>query len=394
MRLRNDLASKDDEVKEATSLMETRTFELRQELDQTRSSLLEARKTIESDEATKEKLDDVQSVYDRLQRDILTERTRHESREAEMRVDMAKMEGRLRAGETTLRQKRDLVEELEEKLQRASEKSSLAVKEAQKERDELRKQLEVAQQQLDKDRASLDGKSEMLAGLESEQRSLRKRADHVSELEKSIAKLQCSLSDVEDEKITLTVELTKLNKDYDRVVERLQEYEERQDLNESLTAELELRDRQVNAVSEQYERTIKELQEKLSEERKTKEELSRRLGSVSTDIEGKDLQLSRLPRLQEQLREMTAGREELQDRLGRVEAELERKERQITLASERYSASVSEYQSKLDKQARSKEELEEKLESVEAELGKMSGPSQRTGSGSRTSSGGTGTREQ
>ena len=407
MKLRNELTRKETDLEEVSAMMESRTNELRQGLEQTSISLVEARKSLQENQDVKNRTDELQSTYDKLQRDLFMERTRHESRESEMRIDIAKMEGKLRAGESNLKLKRELIEGLEDKLHQATDMAASSTKELQKELQVAQRELLVSQELMEKERSQLreaaetsgssareleneiiqvrhelEESKELLekerlvvktkAGhirrLEDEHSRLVEKAERVQELETTASNLQKSLSDVEDEKITNFVALSKLQKDHERLQRRLVEAEEQQKQSKILEAELEMKDRQVSHDSDYFSSTTAELQSQLDQEVKTKNDLIDRLGDIEVEIESKEHQLTRLPKLQSQLREMIKGREELQARLGRVEADLERKERQISYASDRHTEELHDLQKQLDERNETMESLLEQLRSVEAEL--------------------------
>jgi chromosome segregation ATPase len=411
MKLRNELTRKEADLEDVKAMMESRTSELKQGLDQTSAALSEARKSsCQQDEDTKQRIEDLQSTSDRLQKEMFTERSRYESSEAEMRIEIARLEGKLRAGESSLKQKRELIELLEDKLhgatnaasssardlqnlqselnslrlelqeskelleqertslQEAASASSSSTKELEKELAGIRRELKVSKGHLERERKDAERQTEILSRLEEERNQLIEESGRVKELEASISMLQKTIAELEDEKITHFVELGKTKKDHERLTIRLTEYEERQEQNNNLAAELELKDREVNDVSEQYTQTMGDLQRRFDEEVSAKNDLIKRLDDIEVDLESKELQLTRLPRLQSQLKEMITGREELQARLGRVEADLERKERQISQASERYSTEINEFQGRLDEQIQIKESTQEQLREVEAEL--------------------------
>jgi chromosome segregation ATPase len=618
-RLREDLQKVHSELYEIKSASGSRTKELERELEQANSSLASAKKSSQNNESLKERIEDIQSAYEKAQSDMMFEQTRHETAESEMKVQIAKLEGKIRAGESSLIQKRNLIEELEERLQDTSKKSTSSTKELQKELNNLHQELRKAnealldeqnkserkaeklaclsdelatlktavveaqkdvaekvrllakaqaqlnhasseekknkvaissvQERLDKERSNLVAKVERIAELNneldmvrstlgckderiaaleeyiqnieagsnesnlrmeglncqvkslqqeltlqkarveeledalrcekeeretvasalyqaeeqhrslleetnrvhqvesemsqlqsslsesekiikklstalarkedeiedmkseekllrteaekvidlertttklrksleqsqsateslsleiesaeekmsqlnSEKRHLLEKADHVTALQENITELQQALSKAESEMICQGVHLTKLKQDHSEALLRLKEFEAR---SEQTVADLKVKGHEAS----QYAALHTELQDRLTEERKSKEELKNRLCDMEADIEIKEHQLTRLPKLQLQLKDMIRGREELQTRLGQLEADLDRKERQISKITERHSQQLEEVQSDRNEQRNAKDALQAQFRAVVAEL--------------------------
>jgi DNA repair exonuclease SbcCD ATPase subunit len=140
-------------------------------------------------------------------------------------------------------------------LQEATSASSSSTKELEKELAGIRKELKLSKSHLEKERKDAERQTEILSRLEEERSQLIEESGRVEELEATVSKLQKMIADLEDEKIMHFVELGKTKKDHERLTIRLTEYEERQEQNSNLAAELELKDREVNDVSEQYTQT-------------------------------------------------------------------------------------------------------------------------------------------
>jgi chromosome segregation ATPase len=147
------LTRKEADLEDVKAMMESRTSELQQGLDQTTAALSEARKaSCQQDEDTKQRIEDLQSASDRLQKEMFAERSRYESSEAEMRIEIARLEGKLRAWESSLKQKRELIEELEDKLHGATTTASSSARDLQNlqnELDSLRLQLQESKELLE-----------------------------------------------------------------------------------------------------------------------------------------------------------------------------------------------------------------------------------------------------
>jgi chromosome segregation ATPase len=136
------------------------------------------------EESTEQRMKDIETACREAKAELIAERTRHVSAEEQTRVDLAVLQGKYRASEASLKEKRETIEELEDQLRRIADESSTTNKELQKEVDQLRTEVKKMNDQLDQDRAELFTKNEIL---KQQQKKLRLHADEILDLQQSVA---------------------------------------------------------------------------------------------------------------------------------------------------------------------------------------------------------------
>ena len=209
-KLRTELARKDSEIMTQQEALDSNTMELKKELDETRKELENVKKSTEDAEALKAKLATKQTTLEQLQKELVSEQARHESTEEDLRVQLAKLEGRLSATETTLVEKKFMVDDLEQRLSTATEEKSTVGSKYENKVVSLQAELESLRNSLTIEQSTLSDKDAMISKLERERQQDGVKLERLSSLEKSVSTLQRALSEVETEKDTLSEELTKL----------------------------------------------------------------------------------------------------------------------------------------------------------------------------------------
>ena len=148
-------------------------------------------------------------------------RARHESTEEDLRVQLAKLEGRLSATESTLLEKKIMVEDLEQRLSAATEESSTSISKYESQMVSLKAELESARNSLTIEHSTLADKDSLIAKLESEKKETLAKLERMSSLEKSVSTLQRALSEVQAEKDAQADELARIQQERKRDVESL-----------------------------------------------------------------------------------------------------------------------------------------------------------------------------
>jgi chromosome segregation ATPase len=116
-KLWTELARKELELLSLQERFGANHGKLAKELEETRSALNEAKTNAKNVEMLKQKLAAMQLSLEHAQKDLISGQARHESSEEEdLRVQLAKLEGRLSANETSLIEKKLAVEDLEQQL--------------------------------------------------------------------------------------------------------------------------------------------------------------------------------------------------------------------------------------------------------------------------------------
>ncbi|GAX10952.1 hypothetical protein FisN_2Lh482 [Fistulifera solaris] len=404
--LRKDMENRENDWNDRKIDLETRISDLEQQLEKSKAAMLETRLSLRrSSDSKLEEMEEIKSANEQLKRVFEDEKQNHESICSSLRVELAAFEQKLKAAEqqaakyeseafaqqeklkkselkletleSKLQQKRDRIIELQDKLRVVSEQSVAHASDSQIELSKLKSEMTDMNSKYEIQRQDLEGKADELLKKKEEVLQLMKKVDRLEELEQELIETKELLNKAEKEKVEHVLEINKIQKEYEEALDRLNDISEKADEHSHLAAELQLRDKQVNDVNERFASTLRELQEKLEEERRAKETLIERLGDTQADLELKEHQLTRLPKLQAQLKDLIRGREDLQAQLGRVEGELERKVRQLDRSTKKYNATVDEFKDKVESHTASKLALQERVRALESELNSKSGMSER-----------------
>eukprot|EP00547_Thalassionema_nitzschioides_P005771 CAMPEP_0194218736 /NCGR_PEP_ID=MMETSP0156-20130528/24481_1 /TAXON_ID=33649 /ORGANISM="Thalassionema nitzschioides, Strain L26-B" /LENGTH=1350 /DNA_ID=CAMNT_0038948201 /DNA_START=8 /DNA_END=4060 /DNA_ORIENTATION=+ len=117
-KLRSEISRKEFEIAEIRHEMETEVEKMKNEMEEIK------RRENSSEDKTKLRLDELRLALEGARKELIAEKSRHESLESELRGEIAKLDGKLSATESTLREKRSTVESLELRLASASQASS------------------------------------------------------------------------------------------------------------------------------------------------------------------------------------------------------------------------------------------------------------------------------
>ena len=125
--LRTELARKESEILELKESTNSRVNTMKHEMDQLRKFLDDnERSRDEVEQQLHNKLDSVQTSIDKVQQDRVSDQGRHDALESELRIEVAKLEGKLSKSESALQDKRCIIEVLEQKLTHADDAVSTA----------------------------------------------------------------------------------------------------------------------------------------------------------------------------------------------------------------------------------------------------------------------------
>ena len=318
--------------------------------------------------------------------ELIAERTRHVSAEEQTRVDLAILQGKFRASEASLKEKRETIEELEDQLRRIADESSTTNKELQKEVDQLRTEVKKLNEQLDKDRAELFTKSELL---KQQQKKLQQNAEEIVSLHQTIAastqsdeqrnrdmsQLKASLdqavADLEAERVETTCTVTRLQDQLVQTVTKLNNVEATlQEKHDLLTEQQE----QIRVLANDSSTTEKEYQNQLERlQRATDEQLAK----LNTVIQGKEAQIEVLQSQVAELLETSSRVNELETQLSdatsaerNLKLELEAVRSELSTSMQSFEAQQSS-RSVTERQLNARiAELEEKLRETSMDLEK------------------------
>lgn len=227
-RLRTDLARKDYDVAEIKNDFESKIEELQTQLDLAMKTREEStRKDRALGDENKSKLSTLQHTLEKTRSALVTEQARHESLEAELRVEIAKLEGKLAATESTLKQKRSVIEDLEIKLMSADEMSSSTGTKLQSTIVTLRRDLLAAKHLLDEEQRLSQERGNEVSQL-TRKLEIATQSDSVklAGLEQSLVSTQVKLEDVERAKESAEIQLEEMKIIKANALEKVQELEQ------------------------------------------------------------------------------------------------------------------------------------------------------------------------
>ena len=304
-KLKTELARKDFEIAEIREDME-RTLEIMQ--SQLELAKKEREQTILKDrsfeEENKNRLSTMTQTLEKVQKDLISERARHESLESELRVEIAKFEGKLSATESTLKEKRLLIDDLEARLQNADELSLSAGGKLQANIASLKRELESCAEALVREQLAVQQKEQELAGLKQD--LLAATASNnvkVSGLEQALATSQQKLVHAEKVKAEHEAEAVRMREEHEKAVFSLR----------SLST-----DRQ--EVSKEVQRVQNELQKSIDSYESKLENLQRLLDEK--DMQTHDLEED-IAALKEAVNKISAEEKTLRDSLSQMQDERE-----------------------------------------------------------------------
>jgi chromosome segregation protein len=415
---------------ELENRLRAENHELQDQVDKTHRKLSQAKAAAEENQATKEKLDEVQTAFDDVQNSLQDGRARHEEVESEFRVELAKMEGKLRASESSLKTKKSRVQELERQLDVATTTSSKVGEERQTEIESLRKRLEDTSQSLDSERERRQEKENAMSKLQSEVSTLQEKVESMNQLEdivrdlkrrateieyeasqkdselaqvsttmeqyeKSIKDLESKLAkehdanldlelnkaeltrkveSMEREKVRKETELGNLRKDYEDLSGLLEDNLHSSGSKDGLDIQVRRREREMREQMGSYSQNVHEVEQQLSQSEKAKDLLEfklKKLQSNVDDLNDEKLKLrSDLSNLRQKYDNVCFELDGLREQAASsgIEPDVGRKDRHMREAIQRYTQTIADLESKLEEEMQSKAEMEDRLSSVRSEV--------------------------
>jgi hypothetical protein len=279
-KLRIELARKESELLEMHESNDNNVEMLRQEVEQLRKQLDEKEKSREDrDQHFNAKIALLQASMEKAQQDFVSEQSRHEALESELRVEMAKLEGKLSATESTLKEKRGLIEDLEQKLTHADDAVSTVGSKLHAELFSLRRDLDASRELLFKEQSLAEEKERKISELTQEQQADKVKLEQMLEVEEKMAVLQYAVDEAHREKSVHLDELNKLQKEQEVAAEKLEETKKKLAIEkEQVSMELIRKQKEIETTIEQFTSTVVDMEMKLGEKDKEmvalKEEVS------------------------------------------------------------------------------------------------------------------------
>ena len=356
--------------------------DLRTQVDEAHKKLIEAQSAAKDNEVIKKNLVEVEVALTRTREELDAERHRHENFESELRVEVAKLEGNLRASESNLKSSKSRIIELETQLDAATTTSSKFGEEKQAEIKSLRARLDESQAMLDSERKIVQENEGAFTELNLEISSLQQQMKMQSMLEDQMQDLKRQNASLEYEKKQKESELDHATKSYEETRAKMLDAEQRY-MNSKAESESNATKRE--RLVERYEKNIQDLEFRLENERNAKmaiessiSEVRRKMDSLETDKIRKEKELSNLRKDYEDLSALLEENLHSSAKKDEIDLQLKRREREMKETVDIYNQQISDIEEKLSSESSSKSELQfqvkdlqKKLESTEREKARL-----------------------
>jgi chromosome segregation ATPase len=370
LELREEIVKKETTFAEIEQRMNAETVEALKKLDVAYSVFKE-------NETIKERIEEVQNAFDSVQQGLGSERSRHETIESELRAETVKIQGKLRASESSLKQKRDHIEDLEGEL-----KDAVSYSRAEDRRlaeiQHLKNDLAETSELLETERLEVKEKDAIIDRLRREMKAVQKKANEMSMLEDVVKEMKKRAAAIDEDMSEQSAELEKLRIEHEVATTKLVEADQRHSIVKGgIEAELQSSEKFYQDTVERYTKTVQELESKLAAEATTKTELECAVNDLKWSLarvkEVKSIQTDELTNLRRDYEELSGVVEENMDfsaRKDELDLKLARKERQLRDTVEESSKTILELQGTVENETKSKLSLENSLARLQVSLDK------------------------
>jgi hypothetical protein len=335
-KLRTELTRRESDLTDLRDALESENAQLRDEVESLRRSLDNAARGSRSEEQLKQRLADTQSSMDKLENDFVAEKARHDSIETEMRVEIAKLEGKLAATESTLKEKRGLVEDLESRLMNVDEKTSTDLSNYQNQIGALRRDLDSARDLLQQEQSTAEEKDVIIEELQRRRKEDQVQLQKIGSLEQAIARLEGALDQAERENSAHIENIEKLQDNLKRAEDEAQDYKKR--LVEDMG----------------HQDAMSDLERKLRDETSKKTELQSQVEELG----------SKLEQAESASKSRSADSDSLKQRIAELEDEIEHHKKTASRSTTASNSSVQELRRQLKAAELAQEQVAVKLDGL------------------------------
>jgi chromosome segregation protein len=346
--------------------------DLRTQVDEAHQKLVAAQSLAKENESIKTRISEVHFAFENVQEGLQKERNRHEELESELRVEIAKLEGRLRSSESNLKTSKSRIVELETQLDMAGVTSSKVGEEKQAEIKSLRKRLDESQTMLDNERRIVQENEAANTELNLEVSSLQQKLKLVSRLEEVVQELKRKNASLEYEKTQKDSELASSMKSYEETRAKLLEAEQRYTIAK---ADSESQAMKREKIVERYEKNIQDLEFRLENEKANKidlessvSEIRGRMDSLETEKIRKETELSSLRKDYEDLSSLLEENLHSSARKDEIDLQLKRREREMKETVDIYNQQTLELEDKLCAESKEKADLQSRISHLQKRL--------------------------
>lgn len=341
---------------------------LRDQIDEGRTELTGANALLKENEGIKQNLDTVQIELDETKLELLSERTRSEGLESDLRLKIAKLEGELWANDSALQDKKTQIETLTKELDAATTTSSKEGEEKQNEINSLRKQLDDMATRLGTSTSASEAHEIQIREMYYESGKLKQSLSDMSKLEDDLHDMKRMLVLAEKEKKKREEELFDIKSSYETTSSKVLEVEQRyatskEEFNKRLDTKEDLLER--------CEKTIKDLEFTLDRERSDNNDLKTSLRDLQVDTRRKESDLAALRKDYEELTGLLEENLHSSAEKDEVGLMLRKKETELRDTVDIYNRQFADLERKMMDQTTSNEEFKAKNNILQTSLDKI-----------------------
>ena len=336
-KLKTELARRDFEIAEIREDME-RTLEIMQgQLEMAKKEREQAiLKDRSFEDENKSRLAMMTQTLERVQKDLISERARHESLESELRVEIAKFEGKLSATESTLKEKRQIIDNLEARLLNADELSSSAGGKLQATIASLKRELESCTETLARQQMIVQQKEKEIGELKRDLEAANKSNGlRIASLQETLLATQQKLQDAENMKVEHEAEALRIREEHQKAVFSLRSLSSDR---EEVSMEVQRVQNELQKSIDLYETKLDTLQRLLSEKDMETKDLEEDIAALKETVkklsEEDNAQRESFTRMQQEYENVALSKEQLlrakeveiqalQDEIKRVKMQLQ-----------------------------------------------------------------------
>jgi len=347
--------------------MSTGIQKLREQVDIGLDKLSNAESLLEENEGFKEHLEKVQAAFDDTREELMSERARAERLETELRVELAKLQGQLRASDSALQDKKSQIKNLSRELDIATTTSSKEDEEKQNQIISLSKQLGNLSTRLDNSTAASEVKETKIQELSYESGKLKESLSDMRNLKDDLQDMKRTLAITESKKKKSNDDLLEVKCAYESMESKVFHAEQRNsDAKEEFSKRLETKEKLLR----RCDTTIKDLGFDLEKERTENSDLKRSVTDLESEKRGKESDLVSLRKDYEELTMLLEENLHSSTKKDELDIMLKNKENELKDTVDIHNRLVSDLESKITDQIKNNDELQMKNNSIKTSLEK------------------------
>ena len=348
--------------------MVTDIQKLREQIDEGRNKLLIAEKFVRENEGVKEQLEKVQATFTDTREELLSERVRVKDLEAELKVELAKLNGQLRASESALLEKKSQIDNFSRELESATAVSSKDVEEKSNQIMSLKKELGDVASRLENNTIASETKDTKIQDLYYENRKLKESLSDMRKVEDNFQDVKRKLVMSESEKRKNSENLYEVKSQYESMRVKVTEVEKRHSDKEN---EFDKRLETKENLLERCDKTIKNLEFDLDKERQESNALKQSVSDLESEKRRNEYNLASIRKDYEDLTGLLEQNLHSSVKKDELDVMLRRKENEMKDTVNIYNRQLTDLEDKIRDHVKKNEELQMKNDNIQTFLDKM-----------------------